>query len=298
MLERFVYAPLDGRPIIRWPEGKRLAVWVVPNVEHYELRPSRIGIRNPWPRTAAPDALNYPLKEYGNRIGIDRFLDVTDRLGVRCTVSLSMALPVMFPDVFDEMKKRGWEFMCHGLYNSHYLWNYTKEDEKTFVDDCMHRMNEATGQAGHGWFSPACSHTLNTADIIADAGFRYYCDLYHDDQPFPVLTQSNSLITIPYSMDVNDVVVHINGGEGEDFAQVIIDQFQTLYRDSEKTGLVMCIACHPYLTGQPHRIEAFERALRHVLSHDDVWMATGREIEAWYREHYLQDVQAWLKEQS
>ena len=296
MLERFAYAPMAGRPRIRWPDGKRLAVWVVPNVEHYEYDPAVVGVRNPWPRTSPPDALNYPLKEYGNRVGIDRMLDVMDRLGVTCTVSLSLAVPVMFPDVFDAMKRRGWEFMCHGLYNTRYLWNWPVEDERAFVADCMRRTREATGEPIHGWFSPACSHTVNTADLVAAAGIGYYCDLYHDDQPFPVRTTSGSLITIPYSMDVNDVVVQVGGGDGDAFADVIIDQFDTLHDESRHTGLVMCIACHPYVSGQPHRIRSFERALRHVVSHDDVWVATGREIAQWYRTHHLDETLAWLAE--
>ena len=296
MTKRFAYASLEDRPVIRWPGGKRLAVWLVPNVEHYEMHPSWKGIRDPWPRSAAPDGLNYPLKEYGNRVGIDRLFDVTDRLGVRCTVSLSLALPTMFPDVFRDMKERNWDFMCHGLYNTHYLWNYPLHEEKQFIEECRRGMIEATGKQRHGWFSPACSHTVHTADLVDAAGFAYYCDLYHDDQPFPVLTQHGSLISIPYSMDANDVVVHMNGGEGDDFAQVITDQFDTLYRDSERNGLVMCIAFHPYVTGQPHRIQAFERALRYVFSHDDVWAATGIEIEAWYRTHYLNTMKDWLTE--
>src|SRR5690554_75335 len=134
MTKRFEYAPLHGRPTIRWPEGKQLAVWLVPNVEHYELDASWKSIRDPWPRSMPPDGLNYPLKEYGNRVGIDRVLDVTDRLGIRCTVSLSWALPTMFPDVFDEMKRRDWDFMCHGLYNTHYLWNYEADAEREFIE--------------------------------------------------------------------------------------------------------------------------------------------------------------------
>lgn len=298
VLERFAYAPVAGRPRVRWPDGKRLAVWVVPNVEHYEYEPAIVGVRDPWPRTAPPDALNYPLKEYGNRVGIDRILDVMDRLGVTCTVSLSLAVPVMFPDLFAEMKRRGWEFMCHGLYNTHYLWNCTLEDERAFVGDCFRRTVEATDGPIHGWFSPACSHTVNTADLVAAAGISYYCDLYHDDQPFPVRTATGSLITIPYSMDVNDVVLQVSGADGDAFADVIIDQFDTLYDESRHTGLVMCIACHPYVTGQPHRVESFERALRHVVSHDDVWVTTGREIAHWYRAHHLHETLAWLAERT
>lgn len=295
MSKRFAYAAMAGRPTIRWPDGKKLAVWVVPNVEHYEFQPGDQNIRNPWPRAAAPDALNYPTKEYGNRVGLDRIFDTTDKLDIRCTVSMSLAVPAMFPDLFADMKRRQWDFMCHGLYNSQYLWGIDPETERQFIQDCKRQMDDVTGQSQHGWFSPACSHTLQTADIVAEAGFQYYCDLYHDDQPFPVINSSRDLISIPYSMDVNDVVVHLGGGEGDDFARIIVDQFHTLYRESEQSGRVMCIAFHPYLTGQVHRIKAFERALRYVLSHDDVWMATGQEIASWYTDHHLAEVNDWLK---
>jgi len=295
MLERFAFAPIEGRPPIRWPEGKRLAVWVVPNVEHYEFAPSTMGARDPWPRSAPPDALNYPLKEYGNRVGLDRLLDVTDRLDVRCTASLSLAVPVMFPEQFAQMQARGWDYLCHGLYNTHYLWDCEIDAERAFIAECQRRMMDATGAPIRGWFSPACSHTPNTADLVAEAGIDYYCDLYHDDQPFPVHTRSGSLITIPYSMDVNDVVLHVAGADGDAFAAVILDQFETLYEESTDAARVMCIACHPYVTGRPHRIGSFERALRHVVGHDDVWMATGSEIAQWYRTHHLDEVLDWLK---
>ena len=295
MLERFAFAPIEGRPPIHWPERRRLAVWIVPNVEHYEFIPSAVGVRNPWPRCVPPDALNYPRKEYGNRVGLDRLFEVTDRLGIRCTASLSLAVPVMFPEQFAQMQRRGWDYLCHGLYNTHYLWNSGLEEERAFIADCQRRMIETTGAGIRGWFSPACSHTLNTADLVAEAGIDYYCDLYHDDQPFPVRTRGGSLISVPYSMDVNDVVLHVAGADGDAFADVIVDQFQTLYEESAQSARVMCIACHPYVTGQPHRIRAFERALRHVVEHDDVWMATGSEIAQWYRANCLEDMLEWLK---
>lgn len=294
MLERFAHAPIEGRPPIRWPDGKRLALWVVPNVEHYEFVPSAVGVRNPWPRCPAPDALEYPRKEFGNRVGLERLFEVTDRLGVRCTVSLSMAVPAMFPDLMQAMQARNWEFLCHGLYNTHYLWNYPADAERDFIADCQRRMIEATGTPFRGWFSPACSHTPNTADLVAEAGIDYYCDLYHDDQPFPVRTRTGSLITVPYSMDVNDAVLLVSGADGGTFADTILDQFEVLYEESARSGRVMCIACHPYIVGQPHWIGAFERALAHILGHDGVWMATGSEIADWYRANHLAEVQEWL----
>lgn len=297
MTQRFQYASMQDRPVLSWPEGKKLAVWVVPNVEHYEFMPGFKSIRDPWPRSAHPDTLNYPFKEYGNRVGLDRIFEITDRLDIRCTVSLSLAVPTMFPDLFADMVKRRWDFMCHGLYNTHYLWGYPPEREREFIFECKRKMDEVTGKREHGWFSPACSHTIHTADIVAQAGYQYYADLYHDDQPFPVINDHSDLISIPYSMDVNDVVVHLGGGDGEDFARIMVDQFQTLHRESQHTGLVMCIAFHPYITGQLHRVRAFEQALRYISHHDDVWMATGQEIASWYTTKHLPTVKDWLGEQ-
>lgn len=294
VLDRFAYASIQDRPPIRWPNGKRLALWIVPNVEHYEFEPALVGVRNPWPRCIPPDGLNYPRREYGNRVGLDRLMEVTDRLAIRCTVSLSMAVPEMFPELFAAMRERDWEFMCHGLFNTRYLWNWPLDEERAFVADCQRRMVQATGAPIRGWFSPACSHTPNTADLVAEAGVNYYCDLYHDDQPFPLRTRSGSLISVPYSMDVNDVVVHVQGGDGAAFADIILDTFETLHAESAISGRVMCIAFHPYVTGQPQRVRAFERALREVVAHDDVWVATGAEIAAWYRAHHLDEVQRWL----
>lgn len=296
MLERFAFATAQGRPRLAWPEGRRLAVWVVPNVEHYEFDPSVRGPRDPWPRCAPPDGLHYPRKEYGNRVGLGRLLELGVRLGIRFTASLSLAVPEMFPRQFAAMRQCGWDFMCHGLYNTHYLWGLPEDEERDFVADCQRRMQRATGRAIEGWFSPACSHTPRTADLVAEAGIGYYCDLCHDDQPFPVRTRSGSLISLPYSMQVNDVVLHLCGATGEDFADVVADEFETLHAESADGGRVMCIACHPYISGQPHWIGPFERALRHVASHDDVWFATGSEIASWYRRHHLAEVTRWLGE--
>lgn len=288
-------APIDARPQIHWPDGRRLAVWIVPNVEHYEIDPSVKGVREAWPRTGPPDGLDYPRKDYGHRVGLDRFIDLCDRLDITCTVSLSMAVPQMYPDSFAPMRERGWEFMCHGLYNTHYLWDTPIDNERAFIADCQARMVAATGQPLRGWFSPACSHTANTAELVAEAGIDYFCDLFHDDQPFPVRTRAGSLITVPYSMDVNDAVVFAAGGDAEAFEHVIRDQFDRLHADSASAARVMCIACHPYLSCQPQRVRSFERALRHVLAHDDIWLATGAQIADWYRRQHLDDMLDWLR---
>ena len=92
------YSPILHRPPLRWPNGARVALWVVPNIEHYEYLPKFVRTRDPWPRSPHPDLLGYTQRDYGNRVGLWRLFDVTDALNIRCTVSLNMAVLEHFPE--------------------------------------------------------------------------------------------------------------------------------------------------------------------------------------------------------
>lgn len=279
MAERLVYSAIPDRTPVQWPGGARLAVWVAPNVEHYEYQPALVRVRDPWPRMPHPDILGYGLRDYGNRAGFWRLLEVFDRLAVRCTVSLSMAVLDLYPPIAQAMLERGWEFMSHGLYNSRYHWNFSEDEERAAIEVCQEIHRRHTGRGLPGWFSPAASNTRLTPDLVAEAGIGYLCDLYHDDQPTPVRVRSGQLVSLPYSMEINDSISWRRGMEGEAFAEKMIDEFETLYAEG---GRVMNIAVHPFITGQPHRIDAFARALEHILSRPGVWCATGEEIvDAW-----------------
>ena len=284
MAERIAYSAMPERPPLHWPGGARLALWVVPNIEHYEYLPEKVRVRDPWPRMPHPDILGYGLRDYGNRVGVWRLMEVFDRLGIRCTVSLSMAVLEMYPQIAQAMMDRRWEFMCHGLYNTRYHWNLSEDEERAEIAHCQAIHRRVTGRDFAGWFSPAASNTLHTPDLVAEAGIRYLCDLYHDDQPTWVRVRSGTLVSLPYSMEVNDSICWRRGMEGEAFAQKILDEFETLYAEG---GRVMCVAVHPFIMGQPHRIDHLERALTEVLNHPGVWCTTGEEIVA-----------AWLGQQA
>lgn len=273
--ERIPYSAIVERPPIVWPGGARLALWVVPNVEHYEYLPEKVRVRTPWSRSPAPDVLGYGIRDYGNRVGLWRLMDVLDRHRVRCTASLSLAVLEHYPEIFAAMEARRWEYMSHGYLNTRYHWGLSVEDEREEIAACQRLHERLTGRSMAGWFSPAASFTVNTPDLVAAAGFKYYCDFYHDDQPAPVRTASGRLTSLPYSMEVNDSIAWARGMEGDAFEAMARAAFDTLYAEQ---GRVMCIALHPFIMGQPHRIAALDRALAYVLGHDRVWCATGEEI--------------------
>ncbi len=271
---------MPDRAALKWPKGARTALWVAPNIEHYEYLPAEVRVRDPWPRVPHPDILGYGLREYGNRVGVWRLMDVFDRLAVRCTVSLSMAVLDMYPEIAQAMLERKWEFMSHGLFNTRYHWNYSEAEEREAIAVCQEIHRRHTGRGLPGWFSPAASNTRLTPDLVAESGIAYICDFYHDDQPTPVRVRSGSLVSLPYSMEINDSICWRRGMEAEGFAQKMIDEFETLH---EEGGRVMNIAVHPFISGQAHRVEAFERALEHILKQPGVWCATGEEIVTAYR---------------
>jgi peptidoglycan/xylan/chitin deacetylase (PgdA/CDA1 family) len=181
--EFFTFSPIKARPLFKWPGGARIALWVVPNIEHYEYLPGPVRVRNPWPRMPHPDVLGYSLREYGNRVGVWRMLDVMDKHKIRCTVSLNLA---MHPEIMHACEARGYDTLCHGIFNTSYLWEMPEDEERAYIAECVARFRKLTGRQLRGWFSPGVSYTPRTLDLVAESGFTYSADLYHDDQPTPL----------------------------------------------------------------------------------------------------------------
>ena len=291
---RFTYSPIVERPRWTLPNGARVAVWVVPNIEHYEYLPAEVGVRNPWPRTPHPDVLGYGGRDYGNRVGLWRMFEVLDKHAIRCSVSLSMSVIQMYPDILEAMEARRWEYMSHGTFNTRYHWNYSEQEERDAIAWSKEVHLRLTGRRLRGWFSPAVANTMNTPDLVKEAGLNYFCDFYHDDQPTPIATKHGPLLCIPYSMDINDANIYRQPVEAAEFSQMIVDHFDTVYREGATHPRVMCIALHPYMMGAPHRLKHLDRALGYIRGHEDAWICTGEEIADWYAASGLEQYQAHI----
>lgn len=295
---RLVYSPIITRPRLAWPGGARIALWMVPNIEVYQYSPGEVRMRDPWPRVPHPDVQGYSTRDYGNRIGFWRMLDVLDRYEVPCTISLNISAYECFPEIMRACENRRFDVMCHGIYNTQFLWGLSEDEERAVIADCVKRFHGLTGRHFTGWFSPAGTHTINTPDLVAEAGVRYYCDWFHDDQPFPMRVRSGSLISLPYQIQVNDGRNFRVNTEAEEFADNAIALFDRLYEEGGESGTIFSLAPHPYILGQPHRIREFERIVAHVTSHKEVWKATGDEIADWYVTNYLPLLNAHLAQEA
>lgn len=297
------YWPYEGRPRIEWPGGARIAFWVAPNIEFYELNPPANPHRKAWPQPY-PATQGYSIRDYGNRVGHIRQMDVLERYGVRGSVSLSTALCDHHPELIAMCAERDWEFFSHGIYNTRYTYGMSEEQERDMIRDAMESIHKHTGQQCAGYLAPALSHSELTMDLFAEVGTElfgdaagfYTCDLFHDDQPTPIRLRSDKrFVSIPYSLEMNDTIAYVvNRVEPRRYGQMLKDNFDRLYAEGEQSGTVMCIPTHNYQVSCPHRLKAFEEALEYITGHPDVWVTTGREIAQHFIDNYydesLQDI--------
>jgi peptidoglycan/xylan/chitin deacetylase (PgdA/CDA1 family) len=282
---RYDYSPIIDRSVLRWPNGARLAVWVIPNIEHFLF--NRPSTRIPGAFTLNPDVMGYSWRDYGVRVGIWRMMEIMQRYGVRGTVALNSDVCREYPRIIEEGKKLGWEWMGHGVTNSIVLSQQTEAEERALIKESVTTIAKSVGKSPRGWLSPALSETVRTLDILAENGVEYVANWVNDEQPYPMRVKKGSMISIPYSQELNDIPALLSLHQSpERFGQMICDQFDVLYEDGARTGRVMSICLHPFLTGHPHRSKYFAKALAHITSRQEVWLATGSEIVDWYKQNY------------
>jgi allantoinase len=286
--DRLVYEALPSRPQVTWPEGKTVAVWHAPNVEHYDFIPPGHG--SPQGRTAAPDVQHYMHRDAGNRVGFWRMLRAVDRFEIPSTVSLSLSVLEEIPEVRDAMFERDWEIMSHGISNLRPLYGYSAQQEDEFMD-LSQRLSEKYygGRRIKGMLGPKISGTDNTVDIMARHGMTYHADWIHDEQPRPLRTADGSrMVSLPYSYMLNDVpILMAKHYSGEFFVDMVKAQIDRLLRDADTDGQgrVACIATHPFVSGQPYMQKYLEQVFEYIRSDDRLWVTTAGDIT----DHYLEN---------
>jgi peptidoglycan/xylan/chitin deacetylase (PgdA/CDA1 family) len=284
----FNYSPIVKRPALKWPGGARVALWVNPNVEFFALddvMPGNSNERVAREHARVPNVRNWSLRDYGNRVGVWRLMEVLKRFGIRGSAATNSAVCDQHPEVIEAMLEAGWELIGHGETNALRINEMPPEAERSSIHRTLERIEKAAGKRPVGWLGPGLAETWGTLEHLAEAGIRYVCDwAVNDDQPYRIEIGNPPLVSLPYSVQTNDVPAYFDfKASVPEFEQILRRQFDVLYREGEHSGRVMAIAVHPFVTGQPHRVVALERALEHICAHPGVWLATGWEIV----QHYL-----------
>ena len=280
--ERLSYAPITGRAPLALPDGARMAVWTIVNVEEWDIdRPMpRTVLTPPAGGVPKPDIPNWAWHEYGNRVGFWRMLELLDELKIRAVLAINGTAIRSYEAISRAALERRWEFMGHGYTQRNMQ---AVEDEREDIRKTTEAIRQFTGRAPRGWLGPGLTETWDTPDILAEQGYDYVADWVLDDQPVWLKTRSRPLVSVPYTQECNDVAMMlIQHHKAAEYADRAIDQFDQLYADSKDSARVMALVVHPYIMGAPHRLRYYRKALEHIVKRRDVVVWTGEQILDWY----------------
>ena len=276
---RHDYHPWPERPRWAWPNDGHLAVYLGVNLEHFAFGEG-LGAELA-PGGPQPDVLNHAWRDYGNRVGAWRLLELLDELDAPCTVLANSAMYDHAPQLMAAHRARGDEIAGHGKTNSERQSVLPEEAERALIAEATAILAHHEGRAPRGWLSPWIAESAATPDLLAEAGYRYTLNWCSDDQPVWHRTRSGPILAIPYPQEVNDIPAIVARKDGaEQFAAMIVADFDERLRQvRDGRAQVMGIALHPYIVGQPYRLAALRRALSHVLApRPEVWLCTAGAI--------------------
>jgi allantoinase len=280
---RFDYQPIHKRPPLRLPKHGRVAVWTIVNVENWSPTAAmpRAVLPPPMGLPLLPDIPNWAWHEYGIRVGFWRFLETLSSRKLKATFAINGSVCSLYPEVCEAAREAEWDFMGHGFVQKPM---HKVEDQRAAITDTIKAITAFTGKPPRGWESPGLTETDETLDLLAEVGIEYVADWVIDDQPVPLKTRAGTIISVPYTVEINDVVISaVQQQPSDEIYRRGRDQFDRLYLEGAKAPRVMAISIHPYLTGVPHRIKYLEMLYDYILGHDHVVMWTGAEILDWYR---------------
>ena len=284
--DRYEWSMLQNRKAVEWPNGKKIALWVNVGLQFFPLNQKGIPFKVPGGMTKPyPDLRHYSLRDYGNRVGIYRFLKAFDKYNIAPTFAVNTRLAERIPYLINTIKERGDEIMCHGfdMDKLHY-GGQSASEEKELIKKSLDGLRDLSGQEIKGWISPAKNESENTPDLLAENGIKYFCDWVNDDMPYDFKTKNGNLTAMPLPTELDDYfIINNNLHSAEDWADQVEDAFEFLLKESESAGgRILALNIHPWVLGQPHRIQYLERVLEKLGGHPDVWSTSANNIaNAW-----------------
>ncbi len=281
--DRYDYSPITERVDYSWPEGKRLAFHIAVNIEHFAFGDGLV--HSPTGPVPHPDVRNYAWCDYGTRVGVWRIFDLLDNLHLPASHLVNSVLFDYAPQIIDKIRDRGDEFVGHGRTNAERQGDLAEADEKALIEEATEVILHHTGTPPQGWLSPWISESRLTPDLLKEAGYTYDMNWPCDDQPIWMQTRAGPLLSVPYPMEINDSAAHLTRRHtAVDFAQIAIDQFDQMVELCDQQPLVMGLALHTFVMGQPFRLHHLRNILTHIVKHPKanmVWFARSGEIASY-----------------
>ena len=278
------FVPFPKRPRLNWPGNARVASFVLLHLEYWELMPDEASVRDPRHvgefGSFTPDYRTWTQRDYGNRVGIFRVLDVLDRYQIRAGVAVNALAAERYPYLIEQFKRRKYEFIAHGHSANRMISSKMSEaEEKAEIANSIAAIEKAAGVRPTGWLDQDYGESRRTPQLLADAGLDYVLDWPNDDQPYPMKV-GRKFVSMPNQPEWDDVQqLWLRRIPTTRYPDLVGEAFELLHHEG---GQVFSLSIHPWLMGMAHRIKYLDEALRRIERFGNVWHATPAEIAKHY----------------
>ena len=279
------WSPLPKRTPIDWPENAKIAVSAHVYLEYMELDPPADAVADPRFAGALgsfyPDFQNYSRREFGNRVGIFRVLDIFERYGFQVTICANATAAARYPYIIERCLKAGHRFAAHGWSLNRMLSSKMNDtEERQHIAECLGSLEQSLGFKPAGWAGQDYGESERTPQLLADAGFDYLLDWPNDDEPYMMHT-TPSLVSVPNQSEWDDAQLFaVRRVDSWRYPEIIGSAFDQL---ASEGGRVLGLGVHPWIFGQAHRVKYLEQAVEYIASRSGVWFAHAEDIANTYR---------------
>ena len=267
----------------RWalPNGARIALSIVINVEEGSEMNITEGDRGPEIVDELGVALHKPIRNYANesnylyglKAGAPRVMKLLDEFGIQATFTAAAQALEKAPELTRAIVTGGHEVCSHGWRWVH-QFHMDEDQERDFIRKAIASITATTGSRPTGWLSRYLL-TDNTRRLLVEEGFTYHMDDFSGDRPFWDTAFETPILILPYALDSNDMKMWTAPSlTPADWLQYAIDTFDWLYREGVDDAQMMSFGLHLRIIGRPGRIGYFEKFLQHVVSKPNVWVTT------------------------
>jgi peptidoglycan/xylan/chitin deacetylase (PgdA/CDA1 family) len=261
-----------------WPNGKRIAVIFNVCLEAWSdgKAPGISPMGNPLP-AGVLDTMAISWAAYGVEVGIHRLMEAFARHGAKASVMVSAVIAERDPAAIKAVAQSGHEVLSHSYAMDVIPALLSDDDERNNIERCTTLLERASGQKIVGWLSPRGTSKACTPKLLAEAGYRWYGDVFNTDLPYVVSHGNKRIVAIPLSYDVNDMPSMKYGHPPrmmlESYNEVI-----EIARAGDGELRVIDVTSHAHIFGHHRGAHFYEKIIEQAMSSPDIWVGTRAEV--------------------
>jgi peptidoglycan/xylan/chitin deacetylase (PgdA/CDA1 family) len=267
-----------NRPGWMWPNDKRIAVVFNVCLEAWSdgKAPGISPMGNPLP-SGVLDTMAISWAAYGYKTGIYRVLESFKRHAAKASFMVNAVIAERAPEAVRAIADGGHEVLSHSYAMDVIPALLSDEEERANITRCTSLLEKASGQRIRGWLSPRGTSRVATPQLLAEAGYQWYGDVFDADLPYVLTFGEKKLVAIPLSYDVNDMPAMKYGNPPRMMLEAF-DEVIGIARERDDELRIIDVTMHAHIFGHNRGAHYFEKIIEKAAQATDIWVGTRAQV--------------------